>query len=300
MIKQSIFSSATITNKTENQDDHGCFRGQNFNSLFVADGLGSFQFAKLSSARVINFIKKKAESFELNNNLKNPKVNYPDLFRNAKDDLIGYSNQYIIDNEIDPVDFENLFGTTLITLYETDVKIGIAYVGNGAIWHIRGCFNSFPEPYLIPWNAVNLLNPHSLPEDGKEALYRLISNSKNYQECIPTVLEINKDREFGDIIMICSDGISSIDQLRAGSNDKGIWVKYETFLIKLFEQISDFFLTTEEYTDLELNKMLIDYLEELKPEFDDDATIGVLMTSEVLEYQRNLKLSDEINQNSEI
>lgn len=297
LYQNSVIATATITNKSENQDCKGKFECENFNAMFVADGLGTFKYAKQSSERVIDFFKTQAS--DLKSVGKNPKPNFVEAFKQAKEKLTAFANENI--NEEDKNE-QNLFGTTAITVFETEEKVSVAYVGNGAIWHIRGNFNDFPDAYLFPWNAVNYLNPHTIPENGKEALYRLISNSADFSECIPTVFEIAKDKSVGDIFMICTDGIYSADQLKAGKNDKGVWVRYEPAMLKFFEYLKHFFKNNQLYNKESIEQTINQYLEELKPTFDDDATIGILITTEVLNYQNQINWlkKDESNSGNEI
>ncbi len=287
---KSIQAAFTNSNKTENQDSLGEFADENICALIIADGLGSYKYPKFSSERVVNFLLNEAK-------LRGTEItsDFSTLFKNAKDKLIAFSFENIKENEKGE---EDLFGTTAICAIELETKVKIAYVGNGAAWHIRGNFNCFPPSYLFPWNAINLLNPHTVPEDGKEALYRLISNNEDYTECIPSVIEFEKDSEFGDIIMICTDGIFSQDQVKSGKNDKGIWVKYETAMLKLFEYLNHFFKTNQGYLKESLEQMLSLYLDELKPTLDDDATIGILITKRALNYQNQINWQKNENNSS--
>ena len=280
---KSVLATATNTNKSENQDSKGEFEGVNFNTIFIADGLGSYKYPRLAAENVIAFFKTRASTLNVEAGKRfNPSFN--SVFKEAKDKLIEFANQNLKEEEKQEI---NLFGTTAITIFETEEKIYAAYVGNGAIWHIRGNFNEFPESYQFPWNALNYLNPHTIPESGKEALYKLITNSSDNNECIPSVIEIDKDRMYGDIIMICTDGIYSADQLKAGKNDKGVWVKYEPSMLTFFKTLNNYFKITR-YNQEMLRMFLKKYLEEIKSMLDDDATLGVLMTKETLNYQKEI------------
>ncbi|HMK24649.1 MAG TPA: protein phosphatase 2C domain-containing protein [Chitinophagaceae bacterium] len=282
--EKSVLATATNTNKSENQDNKGEFEGTHFNSIFVADGLGSFVYPQLASERVIDFFKSRAK--ELNDvDVKGYHSKFNEVFKHAKEKLIGYANENMKEEDKET---QNLYGTTAIAVFETEEKISVAYVGNGAVWHIRGNFNDFPASYHYPWNAVNYLNPHTIPEGGKEALYRLISNSSNFSECVPTSIEIDKDRSVGEIIMICTDGIYSVDQVKAGKNEKGVWVRYEPSMLKFFDYLKEFFKANQYYSKEFIEQMLNKYLEELKPTLDDDATIGILITKEALNYQNEI------------
>lgn len=283
----SIIAYATETKKAENQDDGGCFSGSNFNSLFIADGLGSYKYAQKSSEIVINFFKEKAKELDSTEQIQRAIPTFNSVFQGAKQKLIDYANQNFSEEEKKE---ENLLGTTAISIFETKDKIKIAYTGNGAIFHIRANFNEFPDSYLFPWNAINLLNPHTIPEKGKEALYKLISNSNDFDESIPSIIEIEKDKSMGEIIMICTDGVFSPDQVKAGKNDKGIWVKYENSISEFFKHITHYFKTVQDYNTENLLDILKIYLSEIKNTLDDDATLAVLITNEALNYQKNKHL----------
>ena len=294
--EKSLIATATITNKSENQDCKGEVDRNDFKALFIADGLGSYKYAKLSSERIIDFFVNEVNKFQGNVN----EIKFTEVFKQAKHKLIAYANEVITEDEKENNN-DNLFGTTLISVIETDDKIKVSYAGNGAIWHIRGNFNEFPSQYLFPWNAVNILNPHTVPENGKEALYRLISNNNDYSECIPSIIELEKDTEYGEIIMICTDGIYSGDQIKAGKNDKGIWVKYEPLMLKFFEYISHFFKNNRLYNKESIEQTLNQYLDEIKPMLDDDATIGILISQKTLNYQNEINWQkNEIDSGHEI
>lgn len=295
---KSVLATATNTSKSENQDNKGEFEGTHFNSLFIADGLGSFMYPRLASERVIDFFKASAKNMnDVQAKGHHPKFN--EVFKLAKEKLIGYANENMKDEDKET---QNLYGTTAITVFETEDKISVGYAGNGGVWHIRGNFNDFPAAYHYPWNAVNYLNPHTTSEDGKEALYRLISNSSDFTECVPTSIEIEKDKSVGEILMICTDGIYSADQVKAGKNDKGVWVRYEPSMLKFFEYLKEFFKANQYYSKELVEQMLNKYLEELKPTLDDDATIGIIITKEALNYQNKINWleKNEDNTNNQI
>ena len=293
---KSILATATNTSKSENQDNCGEYEGAFFNSFFIADGLGSFIYPKLSSERVIDSFKASAKDFDFDYlQVRGHQPKFSEVFKLAKEKLINYSNENMQEEE---KEIQNLYGTTAITVFENEDKIFFAYAGNGGIWHVRGNFNDFPASYHYPWNAVNYLNPHTTSEDGKEALYRLISNSLDFSECVPTSVNLIKDKNVGEIIMICTDGIYSPDQAKAGKNDKGVWVRYESSMLIFFEHLKNFFKVNKYYSKESLEEMLKNYLELLKPTLDDDATIGVLITKEALNYQNEINWIRENEDNS--
>jgi len=281
MSANTIIATASATTKSQNQDSISEFEAENIKAIVVADGLGSFKYPKLASQRVVEFFRNEVEAISARNEILTMQA-VVEMFRKSKLDLIDFGNENLKEHEKSE---NNLFGTTVIALFEFDTKFLMAYVGNGAIWHIRGNFNEFPDSYHFPWNAMNYLNPHTIPERGKEALYRLISNNRSDFECRPTVIEIQKDTEYGDMFMICTDGIYSADQLKAGKNDKGLWVRYEESMLKYFQFLKTTLMNGKVNNKKDIERMLCDYLEELKPLLDDDASVGILLSQEALSYQ---------------
>ena len=92
---KSLIATATITNKSENQDCKGEFEGINFNAIFIADGLGSYKYAKLSSERVIDFFVNDAKRYQS----KIQGINFSEVYKEAKQKLISFANDVISDEE---------------------------------------------------------------------------------------------------------------------------------------------------------------------------------------------------------
>jgi len=280
-----LVGAASITRKEENQDSASLWENQHVRVIVITDGLGGGEYGKYA---------KDASEFVadcLRDQIKEKMKELAEysgrrwmegVFRQAKDKLVAFAEEMV---KKDKGDENNLFGTTAIALIETENKIIVAYTGNGAVWHIRGNFDEFPSQFPFPWNAVNLLNPHSIPENGKEALYRLISNSPNDEECIPTIIEINKDQQQGDIVMVCTDGIYSADQQIPGRNAKGIWIRYEPAMLVFFEKLNQYFASHSTYEKASIEHFLDEYLKEIVFGLHDDATIGLLITREATSYQ---------------
>lgn len=275
-------AAVTKSNKQENQD---CFSKISNPKLqiygvVVADGIGSFSHAK-DAARIVT----SSVSYSINQLEDINELNFEIIFSEAKNKLIEFAREKGLVTE------GKALGTTLIVAvhhptpnrsYDT---IKVAYVGNGAIWHLRGNFNHFNESQLLPWNALNYLNPHSIQEGGKEALYKLISVSDNMNEAIPSVLTFRADNHFGDIIMICTDGIYSYDQIQIGKDSLGrTWISGEKSMSLFYSELNDYFKVGK--TDLE--NFLHNYLQKLNEmeELDDDATIAVFITDNAIAHQK--------------
>jgi PPM family protein phosphatase len=276
---QSILATHSITNKTENQDAQGVFESKEFNSVYVADGLGSFKYAQAASGTVVDSFH---ETDKNHSSARQLNFDFKDIFLKAKQKVIELSQTEQYKNEKGE---QNLFGTTAIKLCESAHHLSVAYVGNGAIWHFRPNFTEFPPNYYFPWCIINYLNPHTIPENGKEALYRLISEGEDSDESIPSVMEIHKDGFLGDIVVICTDGLHSADQVRMGKNEKGVWTKMNELVCKLYECLAHFFRSSQLYSSETLKQELVLYMEVIKKDIADDVTIGILITAEALNYQ---------------
>ncbi len=243
-INISLIGGGSISHKEVNQDyfltenipELGC------NVLVVADGLGSYHKSEVASRFVCeNFLQ------SLKNIEKIQDVNLVEVFKNLKNDLNKkYEEDFDKDKRID-----NAYGTTLICCIETITEFIIGYVGNGGVFHIKGDFNSFPNHFYLPWNSINLLNPHSIEQGGMNAMYKLLSPYSRPEQCIPTIIRLSKD-EFGsgDIIMICSDGIYSYDEVQIGKDPNGkIWISGEVSIEKFYKHLSEFFKNKSQVND---------------------------------------------------
>ena len=123
MYERTITATATITNKSENQDCVGEFDGKFFNAIFVADGLGSFVHPKLTSEKVTDFFLKHSEKINQLDDTTKFHIDFVELFKEAKQEIINFSKEFLKENEIKS---DSLLGTTLLAVYETEQKIIIA------------------------------------------------------------------------------------------------------------------------------------------------------------------------------
>lgn len=281
-------AATTLTNKKENQDRSSEISNPELqlHGVVVADGIGSFSYAEDAADKVVSFVCSSIEQLKDINEL-----NFETIFSKAKEKLIEFAREKGLETE------GKTLGTTLIVAVHHPTPdrdydiIKVAYVGNGAIWHLRGNFNHFNESQLLPWNAINYLNPHSIQEEGKEALYKLISVSGNYEEAVPSVLTFRADKKFGDIVMICTDGVYSYDQIQIGKdNAGGIWISGEKSMPLFFSELNNFFKNKNS----DLKEHLDGYLKKLNEieKLDDDATIAVFITDNAIAYQKRTQNAD--------
>jgi len=278
---ESIIAAATNTNRLDKSKNEDCHLAKEIKELsssiiLVADGVGSCKYAQISSRTVAGSFISQIE------NLKEiDKLDFYAFFEIARNELIKLKG--------DGKEGDGLYGTTLIALIETDKKIKISYVGNGAIWHIRGGFSS-----QYPWNAVNLLNPHNITNSqGKAVFYQSFSDKPNI-DCTPTVMEIEKDDIQGDIFMVCSDGIYTEDEREVCKDANELpLVMIEKAIQEFFVHLKGFFMGVGPYTNDKLEETLKKYLDKIHPELEDDATLGVLITKTAIDYQSNIRQQDE-------
>lgn len=290
-LKNSLFAGGSISLKKTNQDSYftkECLN-LNCNILVVADGIGSFHQSEIASKFVSNNV---IDIIERLDDVQ--KLNLIDVFKEVQ---LSLKEKY--EKEFKEEDrTEKAYGTTLICCVETVDEFIIGYVGNGAIFHIRGDFNTFPERFYLPWNSINLLNPHSKEEEGKNAMYRFIAPNCTSQQITPTIIRLSKDEYgSGDIIMLCTDGIYSYDEVKMGKDPNGeIWISGENSM-ELFYKHFKLFYQRKEFQSDSLKEMINNYLEDLKSNelIDDDATMAITISSVTFKDQKAIYAEDEKN-----
>nr|WP_319570084.1 PP2C family serine/threonine-protein phosphatase [uncultured Draconibacterium sp.] len=255
------------------------------NLVAIADGLGSFDKAEIAAKIVSDNIR---DNFEKLENINDHTLQT--LFEKAAKSLDYYINSQKQERQLIP---EKAYGTTFICAIETQDHFKLAYSGNGAIFHLKGNFIDFPEDiYYLPWCLNNYLNPHTVPENGKEALYRYFSYGASPVQYLPSILEISKDRcEYGDIIIICSDGIHSSDQENIGKdNNNNVWLEVNKTLLKLIKTLRSYVTQNQdlkkETLELAIKAYLMD-LKEIPGGMDDDCSLGIVITEQALIYFKN-------------
>ena len=279
----SLIACVSQTPKSTVNQDY-CIEVENkiipFKGIIVADGIGSHARSELSSKFCSDRLKLKLESIE-----RKEDIDFNLLFSDIKNDLIEF-----IENELSDYELKNNpVGTTLICSIELEDEYKIAYVGNGSIWQLSGAFNSFSSNRYLPWNSINLLNPHTIEQEGRSALYKFFSIGES--SSIPSIITLSKNQDiYSDIIIITTDGIFTNDQMKIGKDENDvIWIMGEETMRLLYEKLDIFFKDhPNSATSNDLKVMLNDYLTELKnsKKLDDDATLGIIIQSNVFVYQK--------------
>ncbi|WP_406824584.1 protein phosphatase 2C domain-containing protein [Pedobacter sp. KACC 23697] len=283
-----LIACATDTNKNSINQDY-CLVVENkiigISGVIIADGIGSHFKSEIAAKFCSIKLKELVEQVQTIEEL-----NFEILYRDVKISLMEFAKN---SDEFDfnMIDKNSSLGTTLICILDCGNTYFIAYSGNGSIWHIDGRFNTFGKNFYLPWNSVNLLNPHTIEQDGKAALYRYLSLSD--RQYLPTILILNKNQfSPGEIILATTDGIFSNDAVPIGkdSNDT-IWIKGEETMPILYSQLSHFLSRNPKDAKAEdLEFVLAQYLSELKEKniMHDDTTIGVIISENTIEYHQSI------------
>jgi PPM family protein phosphatase len=277
---QSCVASLTPKLEKERNEDAAevlCGSEPFLHSIAIADGLGSYTHAREAAQFVI------AQTATLSKTWKfDSAESLTGLFTQVRQDLRDY-----VQNLPSAPPSEGSYGTTLLVAVETADQLIAAYAGNGGIWHLRGDFDESAGPTRIPWSAVNYLQPHSVSVEGKERLYNLIDASEQFDDPPPTTITIKKDVRFGDILVLCTDGIYSADQVLHGTDAKGnLWTSVGPAMVGLYERLRSYFSRPGE--ESRLTESLQHYLQDLKNQdlLEDDATLGIIITGAALAYQQ--------------
>ena len=285
--RPGLVSVNSVSKKDVNQDAATIAINEAYplTAVVVADGLGSHYRAELGATLVAQAIADGLEALP-----RGQSVDFADLFACAHVRL-KMAVESMFETLPPDLDWSNAFGTTVVCAVETEDRLTFAYCGNGRLFHVRGNFNTFPPSQLLPWSALNYLNPHSIPCDGRNAIYKLIAPRSTGDEVHPTIMTVSKDlTHFGDIVICCTDGIYSYDQTPIGRDDRqNLWIGTEPAMSRLYAALAAFF--EGEPAQEALDGVLHDYVAGLKSDglVSDDCTVGVLITEKALAFQAQLR-----------
>ncbi|MBG6129984.1 serine/threonine protein phosphatase PrpC [Aquimarina sp. EL_43] len=290
----SLLSINTITEKKVNEDYISCFQNETLNmkGIVLGDGIGSHYKPELGAKFCVNTLTRLLEECK---SLQGLDFNL--FFNNVSNSLKKEFN--LETNELHEIDANKAYGTTLICIIEFEHKFVIAYIGNGSVWHLRGNYPTLiNQQRYLPWNALNVLNPHTVDEGGKEALYKFFALESTSEQIEPSVVTIIKDNSlFGDVLIASTDGLYSNDHIPvAKDGEGGLWIGGEKKIELLFNSLKEF-AESENLSNEHLNNTLNSYTDLIKEKklLDDDTTYGILYSKKAVEYQ---KLKNEKNQST--
>jgi protein phosphatase 2C-like protein len=275
------FGSATKSSKLTNEDSHGVYRGAHLRAVVCADGVGSSKDSHVASALVVQTF---LEAVSLHDYTVTD-LTIADVrrfWRKTQDQLVvqfqEHAEHYLLG--------ESPWETTLITIVETDKCYFVSYIGNGGVTLVRGDFWEF-LPQRWPWCVQDIMLGHSVVDsNGHDLLYRALS-PRRPQDDVPVIV-LTKDSSRGEILVATTDGISSPDHQRLGRGDDGrLWQEVNPQLSRLLRGHLAHYLVAESEKQT-LAKELEAFLEDGL--FDDDATLGVLVSAGALSYSAKKRM----------
>lgn len=283
-----LLACTTDTKKDTNQDSYAviCNEKAGIHGVAIADGIGSHYRAELGAAFATRKLKELLEACT-----SAADIDMKRFFKTVQRELVKHAQEHE-ELEFDQLDPKNSLGTTLLCLLWLKDEYLLAYVGNGAILYIDGQFSQFGAEYIIPWNIVNLLNPHTVPQNGAPTLYSYIGLS--IEDPVPTVIRMSRDHTpAGEIMAVMTDGIASAESGLAGREPSGksLWIKAEERLPLLYQRLAAFLKENpEEATAGDLQFTLEQFLADIRENgyMNDDATIAVLIPEKTIGFHQHL------------
>ena len=265
--------------KDPNQDAGDIYRGEHCSAVAIADGLGSSFDAHIASKLAVEVFLTGVQEFDRQDREITIETVHQ-LWDHVPDALAHYCNS----NPARYLDQPHALQTTLMTVIELTDSYLISYMGNGSILHVRGDFWSFWERRW-PWCVTDLMLGHSFLNDtGKDTLYGIVAPTGLTAEI--RLLQVWKDIKYGDLLVLCSDGISSPDHLRIGYDpDHKLWLEVNPHVYALPTQfIKPYFAQIGQQCNpsVVLGGALQTFLD--AQTFDDDATVGAIVSQSAREY----------------
>jgi serine/threonine protein phosphatase PrpC len=283
---RTIGAAASVTKKAVNQDACGMFRNDaaGIVAVAIADGIGSQFGAECASAEVVAAIGRVIACHDTGRPFDMTAA-FAFAHHTLQEAALGWMTG--APAGLDPA---AAWGTTLLCAVDAPDGLIIGYAGNGAVLHLRGHFDCVLDSQYVPWSAVNYLNPHSICRHGRPVLYRYLSPSAAGGESAPTVVHLSRDDGgFGDLVLLCSDGITSLDQVRAGPDEAGqLWIGADRAVSLLYSHLRLALVGNETDAD-SLARVLDEYLRDLSAKnlIDDDCTVAALVTGRALAHRRS-------------
>jgi serine/threonine protein phosphatase PrpC len=279
----AIAATATLSLKTVNQD--ACAVIDDVSSgiagVIVADGIGSHFRSELASSAACSALKD-ALSIRRPAGAPDLEESFGTVSARLRDDFGS-----LVASLPDGVTPSDAYGTTLLFAGLSSSAMHMGYVGNGAIFHVRGDFADFPPSRILPWTSLNYVNPHTSWVDGSPALHKWVSPSGDAAQAKPTVMAVTRDLELrGDILIVCSDGVYSYDQAPVGLDSSGRpWISGEESMQLMYAELATF-CRSGDLTARALQQMLDRYLATLceRDLVNDDCTVGIVISDTALRY----------------
>lgn len=180
-------------------------------------------------------------------------------------------------------------GTTFINAIIKRQEIYLSYLGNGGVIHCAGDFNETASD-SCPYRYSEILLPH-VNKNG--SLTRHLSFNSNKEELQLSKVNLTLNNPKGDILLFYTDGINTIEESFILKDNEGRFWRKEATSIQLILELIHAFLLGEAQDAVKndfgiFNRKILNELKE-KDLLEDDASLGIYMTDQVLEYYRALK-----------
>jgi hypothetical protein len=262
-----MYFSAAYKNVKLKQDYANCKITEDFQMIIICDGIGSFKDSGIVASKIGNdFIQEVFKSIE---NISN-------------DTTFLLTHDGIEEG-----------GTTIILAKTEDNKsVTIEYIGNGGAINLTGDFADTPYSEY-PYRYSELILPHV---DSRGALSKHLSHNSGIEQLTPSKITLYPNHPNGNIILIYSDGINSLENnLILKDRENRFWrnespsIQYilnllDSFLIELCKERSQ--SDTIQDGLYIFNKNVLDALEK-EGYLEDDASLGIIITQPVLDYYQS-------------
>lgn len=190
---------------------------------------------------------------------------------------------------------KNLVGGTTLLCGEIELVDGIevaklVYLGNGGIVHAPGNFAKFREG-----NSFYLYNDLFLPHvDVQKRLTRHISHNSGIIEVMPICMNLPLARAHGDVLLLYTDGIGSLENQVVLQDELQRYWRHENPNVQyILQQLDSFLSSTNLDSDFQSQFATFSsrILNELKAKeaLSDDASLGIIISSKVIQYYSSLK-----------
>ncbi len=177
-------------------------------------------------------------------------------------------------------------GTTLLVANQLDRDlIRICYLGNGGVLRLSGDFHELPYT-SHPYRIADLMLPHTTPSG---ALYKHISHNSGELELETSEVTLNLNNPMGDIIILFTDGISSLEEntlISDPEDDRSFWRNESSSVQFILEELHQFLVNQKDNINNKLlNQLLINILEKLKMKdyLEDDASLAIILTDKTID-----------------
>lgn len=245
----------------KSKQDYSDFICENdYQSLVLCDGIGEFLDSGIVAETVVNVI-----------------------ITNRISDL----NELINKREIQNLREKNVIGGTTILLAHLikSKKVKIEYLGNGGCIHLYGNFASNQND-LLPYRFNHLINPHISPIN---ALTKHLSNNSGKNELQKSELTLTLNNNLGDILVLFTDGINSLEENIIIKDNNGRFWRNESNAIQfVLEKLNKFLEINNNNDDFQENLIHFNksILEDLKEQnlLEDDASLAFIITDETLKH----------------